>query len=373
MTAATATPTAVPEGSVGPVAFDHEELIVQRGARSGLDAAVAIHSTALGPTLGGVRLWHYPSTDDGVRDALRLAAGMTYKAAAAGVGLGGGKGVICVPAGGLESERRRAALLDFGDLVESLEGRYTAAEDVGIAPADIITIAERTRHVAGMPADRGGTGDPSPITARGVEAAIRACVGARPGKRSVGPGVAVVIGLGHVGSVLARLLKDAGWGLVVSDVDTGKRDLAARLGARWVEPGDAMLVDCDVLAPCALGGAIDFDNVTELRCRIVCGSANNQLADDSLAEILDGLGILYAPDFIANAGGLINVCREINGHGEEWAVARTLAIGSVLGWLITESERRATTPLASAYELARRRLDSSTYPRTTSTSPSLTD
>lgn len=357
MTAAVATPSRRrAAGAVGPVAYDHEDLVVHRGPRSGLDAVVAVHSTALGPALGGIRLWRYPSTGDGVRDALRLAAGMTYKAAAAGVDLGGGKGVICMPDEDLGADRREAALLDFGDLVDSLGGRYITAEDVGITPADMATIGARTDHVAGMPADRGGTGDPSPITALGVEAAIRACVRSRPGV-SASAGTAAVIGLGHVGSVLAARLSAAGWRLIVSDIDPGKRELATALGALWVEPEEAMLVDCDVLAPCALGGAIDLDNVDELRCRIVCGSANNQLADDSLAPALAERCILYAPDFIANAGGLINICREVEGRTEDWVLARTLAIEEVLAGLIAESERRGTTPLAAARELARRRLD----------------
>src|SRR5688500_10129983 len=161
--------------AIAPVALDHEELAVRRGERSGLYCVVAIHSTALGPALGGLRIWHYPDQSDALRDAMRLAAGMTLKAAAAGLGLGGGKGVICTPAGGLDGERREAALLDFGDLVESLGGRYITAEDVGTTPADLVTVSRRTSHLTGLPPELGGSGDPSPFTAVGVEAAIRAC------------------------------------------------------------------------------------------------------------------------------------------------------------------------------------------------------
>ncbi len=275
-----------PVGTVPPVAYDHEELAVRRGPRSGLDTVAAIHSTALGPALGGVRLWHYPSTEDGVRDALRLAAGMTSKAAAAGLDLGGGKGVICAPAGGLRGELRRAALLDFGDLVDSLGGRYITAEDVGISPGDLVAIGERTDYLTGMPTERGGTGDPSPFTAIGVDAAIRACLGARFGDPTAAGRTVAVIGLGHVGAALARRLAATGCELIVSDIDPDKRRLATDLGAVWVDADEAMVVECDVLAPCALGGAIDAGNAVELRCEIICGSANNQLADDSLAESL---------------------------------------------------------------------------------------
>jgi len=178
---AAAPPTQSPASSVPPVPLEHEDLVLHRGTRSGRYVIVAVHSTALGPALGGVRLWHYPSTIDGIRDALRLARGMTLKAAAAGLALGGGKGVICGPEGAPSGRERRDLLLDFGDLVESLEGRYVTAEDVGISPPDLVAIRERTEHVTGLPADHGGSGDPSPYTAIGVEAAMRACARARFG------------------------------------------------------------------------------------------------------------------------------------------------------------------------------------------------
>lgn len=345
-----------PLPSVPPVAFEHEELVVRRGERSGVHAVVAVHSTALGPALGGVRIWHYPAIEDGARDALRLAAGMTSKAAAAGLDLGGGKGVICAPASGLDGERRRAALLDFGDLVESLEGRYITAEDVGASPADLAAIGERTTHVTGLPPERGGSGDPSPFTAIGVEAAIRACVGARFGAPELAGRCVTVVGLGHVGAELAGLLARAGCELTVSDIVPQRRALAERLGARWVEPGEAMLSECDVLAPCALGGAIDDDNIAGLRCAVVCGSANNQLANESLADALDRRGILYAPDFIANAGGLIHIYMEIKGYSEERAVELARGIEQTLGRVIAAAAEHGATPLAGARELARERL-----------------
>jgi leucine dehydrogenase len=342
---------------IAPVPFEHEELAVRRGERSGAYVIVAIHSTALGPALGGARMWHYPSPIDASRDALRLAQGMTLKAAAAGLDLGGGKGVICAPDGGFASrDERIGALLDFADLVESLGGHYVTAEDVGTSTDDMVVLRERTQHVAGLPRDRGGSGDPSPYTAIGVEASIRATLQARYGSPELEGRTVAIVGLGHVGAQLAQRLAAAGAVLTVSDVDGSKQAIARELEARWVPASDAMAAECEVLSPCALGGAIDRSNVGSLRCRIVCGSANNQLADDSLAEELAAAGILYAPDFIANAGGLINVYREIRGYGPGRALELVLGIEGTMGSILVAAEARRTTPLVAARELAAERL-----------------
>jgi len=348
------TPVAAP---VGPVPFEHEELVVRKGRRSGVHCVVAVHSTALGPSLGGLRIWRYGETDDGIRDALRLAAAMTLKAAAAGLDLGGGKAVICAPLEGLDGERRRDALLDFGDLVESLDGRYITAEDVGTSPSDLLTVRERTSHVTGLPLERGGSGDPSPFTAAGVRAAMRACVRERFGASDLAGRRVVIIGLGHVGAALAKLLAEDGCSLVVTDISEGKRELAAELGAEWIHPETAIEAECDVLAPCALGGAITSANATDLHCEIVCGSANNQLADDTAAEVLAERNVLYAPDFIANAGGLINVYRELKGYDERRALNLAEGIEGTIGRVLTAARERGVTPLAAARALARERLE----------------
>jgi leucine dehydrogenase len=355
MTHAVAEHTAPPAPIDG---LDHEEVVVRRGARSGAQLIVAIHSTALGPALGGARMWCYESHLDGLRDALRLARAMTYKAAAAGLDLGGGKGVICSDSRTRpEGVERRALLLDFGDLVESLEGRYITAEDIGTGAEDIAVMAERTTHLTGLPVERGGSGDPSPLTATGVEAATRACARHRLGSADLGGLHVCVIGLGHVGSQLARRLAADGALLSVTDVDSSKRELAEELGARWLDPADAMLAECDVLAPCALGGAIDRDVVAGLRCAVVCGSANNVLADEGLDADLGARGVLYAPDFIANAGGLINVYREIKGYSADRAHDLVVGIEDTMERILAEAERSSATPLQAAYGLARRRLD----------------
>jgi leucine dehydrogenase len=344
--------------TVPPVALEHEELVVRRGRRSGQYVVVAIHSTALGPALGGVRLWDYEATTDGVRDALRLARGMTYKAAAAGLELGGGKGVICAPHGAAPAGReRRALLLDFGDLVESLGGRYITAEDVGIDAEDLVVISERTHQVTGLPGDHGGSGDPSPFTALGVEAAMRACARHRFGSPDLAGRRIVIAGLGHVGSKLARRLADTGAELAVCDIDPAKARLASELDAEWIEPSRGVLAECDILAPCALGGAIDAANLPLLGCEIVCGCANNQLADETLADALAGRGILYAPDFVVNAGGLIHIYREIRGHSEPEARRLVLGIEANVDGVLAAADARAITPLHAARELAQERLD----------------
>jgi leucine dehydrogenase len=340
------------------ISLDHEELVIRRGRRSGVYTVVAVHSTALGPALGGCRLWRYANSADGARDALRLARAMTFKAAAAGVPLGGGKGVICAPPGMAPTgEARRNMLLDFGDTVNVLEGAYLTAEDVGTSSDDMVTIAERTKYVTGLPRERGGSGDPSPVTALGVEAAMRACCAHRFGSRDLTGRRIAVVGVGRVGSRLARRLSAAGATLVLADIDEDKRSLAAELqGASWADPNVALQAEVDVLAPCALGGAINETNVGRLRCEIVCGSANNQLAHDGLADDLAAHGILYAPDFIANAGGLINVAAELEGYDEAGARYRAAAIEQTTARLLKEADEAGVTPLAAAYELAHRRL-----------------
>jgi leucine dehydrogenase len=305
-------------------------------------------------------MWVYDDSRAAVRDGLRLSRAMTFKAACAGLPLGGGKGVIMLGPGDapLPADRRRDVLLDFGETVDMVAGRYLTAEDVGTSMQDMEVIAETTRHVTGLPVERGGSGDPSPWTALGVESALRVACERMFGSESLEGRTASVVGLGHVGGDLARRLAEDGARLVVSDVDERKRVVAEELGAEWMDPQAALTAAVDVLAPCALGGVLDHDSAPALRCRVVCGAANNQLAADEVAELLAARGILWVPDFVANAGGIINISVELEpeGYARERADARVRAVGDTLRTVLADAEAVQTTPLAAAMELARRRL-----------------
>jgi leucine dehydrogenase len=339
--------------------LDHEELVVRRGRRTGAYTIVAVHSTVLGPSLGGCRLWRYESSAAAARDALRLSRAMTFKAAAAGLRLGGGKGVICAAPGEPPTGKERRALLhDFADTVNVLGGSYVTAEDVGTSARDMAAIAERTEHVSGLATARGGSGNPSPFTARGVEAAMRACCESAFGSRDLRGRSVSVVGCGHVGSELAKRLARAGAKLVLADIDPAKRVIAERLGAEWADPTAALLAEVDVVAPCALGGAIDEMSVGHIKARVVCGAANNQLAHDGLADDLAARSVLYAPDYIVNAGGIVNISVEFDPGGYDAAEARRRVDGieRTMAAILAEAAADGTTPLAAADRLARRNL-----------------
>ena len=306
-------------------------------------------------------MWCYGDSRAAIRDALRLSRAMTFKSAVAGLPLGGGKGVIMLPAGApaVAPGRRRDALLDFGDAVAQLDGRYVTAEDVGTSDADMTVIAERTEHVAGLALERGGSGDPSPWTALGVETAIRVAAERVWGSADLAGRSIAVVGLGHVGSRLARSLAGDGVDLIVADVAPVKQALADELGATWAEPDAALLSEVDIVAPCALGGVIDHDVVPALRCRAIAGAANNQLASDDLAADLGAREILWVPDFVANAGGIINISVELEpgAYDSGRARERVLAIGDTVRAVLEMAEADGMTTLGAAQELARARLE----------------
>src|SRR5919199_5197644 len=271
-------------------------------------------------------MWTYADPWDAAMDAVRLSRAMTFKAAVADLPLGGGKGVVMLPAGSAPptGDERRAVLLDFGETVDALGGRYIPAEDVGTSEPDMRVIAEATPHVSGLAEERGGSGDPSPWTALGVESAIRVACERVFGSDDLEGRTIAVLGLGHVGAPLAELLAGAGARLLVADIDERRRAIADRLGAEWTDPDTALTADVDVVAPCALGGLLDEVSVPALRCRAVAGAANNQLAHDGIATLLAGRGILWVPDFVANAGGIINISVELEdgGYARDRADAR---------------------------------------------------
>ena len=302
-------------------------------------------------------MWAYDDSRAALRDVLRLSRAMTSKAAVADLPLGGGKGVIMLPTGdSMTPALRRAALLDFGDTVAALQGQYITAEDVGTSSRDMSVIAERTKFVAGLPRKRGGSGDPSPFTALGVHVAIRACCERVFGSSSLRERKICVVGLGHVGSRVAKLCAKDGAKLQLADVDRSKRKLADELGASWTTPRRALDGKVDVLAPCALGGFLDDEAVPRLRCRIIAGAANNQLADDRIADLLAARQILWAPDFVVNAGGIINIVEELDEYSPANARKRVRRIADTLGEIFDHADKRSETPLAAANELAHERL-----------------
>jgi leucine dehydrogenase len=345
----------------------HETLLVRRGPRSGIEMTIAVHSTVLGPALGGCRMRSYATLEEAVTDALRLSRAMTLKAAVAGLPLGGGKSVIRLAQGAHapEGEAREAILHDFSEALELLGGSYITAEDVGTHSDDMALLAQWTSHVTGRPRREGGGGDPGAFTAAGVEAAMRACLREAFGSPEPAGRTVAIVGVGSVGGALARQLYADGAELVLADIDPAKQALAQELGVRWTSPEEAVRAEVDVLAPCALGGVIDARLLGALRCRVICGAANNQLADDALAQELAERAILYAPDFVVNAAGLINVSLELTGYDTEEARQRAAHIETVLEGVFARAAQEATTPLQAAVELAQERLAATAAPTAT--------
>ncbi|WP_035858430.1 Glu/Leu/Phe/Val dehydrogenase family protein [Cryptosporangium arvum] len=339
--------------------FTHEELHVRAGRRTGLPIVVAIHSTALGQALGGCRLWHYDDWRDGVEDALRLSAAMTAKNALAGLANGGGKTVVPLPPGlTLDAGARRDLLHDVGDAVAALDGRYGTGPDVGTGADDMVVIGERTPHVFCRPVAHGGSGSSSPGTAAGVIAALRATVARLDGRADLGGHTFAVVGLGSVGADVARRLAAAGAHLVVSDVRTEAKALADELGASWTSPEDALTAEVDVVTPAALGGVLTPDLVPRLRCRAIVGPANNQLSSPEVAGLLHERGVLWAPDYVASAGGIVHaIASELYGESPDVVARRIDRIEATLGQIYT----LPGTPAEAAERLVADRLSSGTH------------
>lgn len=329
-----------------------EDIHVVSNADGAAIGVIALHSTTLGPAAGGCRFWHYDSHADLTADAIRLARGMSYKNAVAGLPLGGGKAVLQRPAGSFD---RTALFRAFGNAVESLGGAYVTAEDVGTTVADMERVRERTRFVAGLHAEPGKSGgDPSPWTARGVFESMRAAARFALGSELEGLTVAVQ-GTGNVGAALCRMLRAAGARLVIADIDRRRVDaLVAELGARAVGVDEIVAADADIFAPCALGGALNDQTIPTLKARLVCGAANNQLATEADGETLMARGIVYAPDYVVNAGGIINVSAEYLGEAPEEVAQRVSEIAPRLTRILEAAVAGNTPPHIVADALARR-------------------
>jgi len=329
-------------------AFDaHEQVVFFDDTALGLAGIIAVHSTALGPAAGGCRMWNYARAEDALTDVLRLSRGMTYKNAMADLPLGGGKSVLYKM-----GENRAACLEKFADQVEALGGRYITAEDVGASVEDMRIIARRTSYVAGMPKESGQAGgDPSPVTARGVFYCIEALLGGElTGKRIA------VQGVGHVGLHLCELLAAEKANLIVSDVNTDNLERARAIGAGIAPVEDIHKIEADLFSPCALGAGLNERTIPELGAPIVCGAANNQLATEADGERLLVRGVTYAPDYVVNAGGIVNVSAEYLGEPADVVEGRIRAIATRLLRVLETAKAQGVPPNVAADRIVREKL-----------------
>ena len=334
--------------------YGHEQVVFFHDKESGLKAIIGIHSTVLGPALGGCRMWNYADEAAALRDVLRLSRGMTYKAAVAGLNLGGGKAVIIGDARTQKTDEMMAA---FARAVESVGGRYITAEDVGMSVKDIDLIRNFTNHAVGG-SNEGGSGDPSVMTAFGVFQGMKAAlkhIGL--GERLEGLKVAVQ-GVGNVGYHLCSYLSAAGAKLIITDIyPKSVERIVQEFGAEVVSPDEIYSVDCDVFAPCALGAILNNRTIPQLKCKVVAGSANNQLETDADGFALQAKGIVYAPDYAINAGGLINVAAELDGYNAEMVHQKVSKIYQTIEDILVRATKEGILPHQAADKLAEQRLD----------------
>ncbi len=315
----------------------HEQVVFCQNKDAGLKAIIAIHNSVLGPALGGLRMWSYKTEQDALNDVLRLSRGMTYKAAVAGLNLGGGKGVII---GDPSKDKSEALFRAFGRFVNSLNGRYITAEDVGIDVNDMEYVLKETEYVTGVHQVHGGSGDPSPFTAYGTVQGLLASLNKKFGNEDVGKYSYAVQGVGHVGMEYVKLLREQGAKVFVTDIN---QDLVQRAvdehGCEAVGLDEIYDVNADVYSPCALGGTVNMNTIPRLKCKIICGAANNQLATEDCGIEVEKRGILYAPDYAVNAGGLMNVSIEFDGYNRERAMRMMRGIYYNVGKIFQISER----------------------------------
>ncbi|MCS6790467.1 MAG: leucine dehydrogenase [Bacteroidia bacterium] len=339
------------------VQMGHQQVVFCLDEGVGLRAIIAIHDTTLGPALGGVRFWAYQSEEEALWDVLRLARGMTYKAAVSGLNLGGGKAVIIGDPLHIKSE---ALLRRFGQFVESLGGRYITAEDMGVSVKDMEYVRIETSYVTGLPEELGGSGDPSPVTAYGVYLGMKAAWKKLTGTESL-KGVKILVqGLGKVGAALVELLQKEQAILYATDLSASRlEEFRTQYNVQPAAPDQWYLQPIDIFAPCARGGVLNQETIPHLRCAVVAGSANNQLADEEQDSIrLAERGILYVPDFLINAGGLINVYTELEGYSRSRALARTEYIYEATMRVLAAAEQRQITPHQAAMQIAEERIRS---------------
>lgn len=333
--------------------YNHEELLFCNDNETGLKAIIAVHNTVLGPALGGTRVWAYNNEMEALNDVLRLSRGMTYKNSLAGLNLGGGKAVIIGDSRTIKSE---ALMRRFGKFVNSLGGNYITAEDVGISPADMVYVNMETNHVVGLP---GKSGDPSPVTARGVYMGMKACAKEQFGTDSLNGRKIAVQGVGHVGEYLVASLTKEGAEVFITDVyePTLKR-VSETYGAKVVGLDEIYDLDVDIYAPCALGATINDDTLSRLKCSIISGAANNQLKNEQVhGKMVMDKGIIYAPDFALNAGGVINCYSEVAGLSAEWALTKSDDIYSTISEIVKRSKNENIPTYQIANKMAEERIE----------------
>lgn len=336
----------------GMDAGGHEQVAFCRDEASGLRAIIALHSTVLGPGVGGVRFKPYTSEDDALRDVLRLSRGMTYKNAVAGLDFGGGKAVII---GDPRTLRSDALVRAYGRFVQGLGGRYLTAEDVGTTQADMDLVREETTFVTGTSA---GSGDPSPATAYGVLHAMRAAAERLWGAPSLAGRHVVISGVGKVGSALARHVAEEGARLSLADIVADRVEQVAReTGAEVVPVEGVHAIACDIFSPCALGAVLNATTIPELRCAAVVGAANNQLAEEADGERIRAAGVLYVPDFVANAGGVINIANEVGGYDHDRALKAVAVIHDTTATVLATADAEDIPTATAANRVAERRIE----------------
>ncbi|PWH82266.1 Glu/Leu/Phe/Val dehydrogenase dimerization domain-containing protein [Brumimicrobium oceani] len=332
--------------------YDHEQLLFCNDNATGLKAIIAVHNTTLGPALGGTRMWMYNNELEAINDVLRLSRGMTYKNSISGLNLGGGKAVII---GNSKTMKSEALFRRFGKFVNGLAGRYITAEDVGISPIDMTWVNMETDHVVGLP---GKSGDPSPITALGTYVGMKACAKKQFGNDSLAGKKIAVQGVGHVGEYLVKHLREENAEVYISDIDEGTlKHVSETYGAKVVGLDEIYDIDMDIYAPCALGATVNDDTLSRLKCSIIAGSANNQLANEVKhgQAVLDK-GIIYAPDYAINAGGVINVYAELTSNTSEWALQKAEGIYDTIYEIIKRSTDENIPAYAIANKVAEERI-----------------
>ncbi len=335
---------------------EHEQIVICSDPKVGLKAIIAIHDTTLGPALGGTRMWNYESEEAALKDVLRLSRGMTYKAAISGLNLGGGKAVII---GDPHTDKTEALFRAFGRFVDGLGGRYITAEDVGMTETEMEWIYSETKFVTGIPKALGGSGNPSPVTGYGVYMGVKACAKKAYGSDSLEGKKIAVQGAGNVASAFSRHAAKEGASLFITDIYEDKaKELAEEVGGELVNPDDIYELDVDIFTPCALGGVINDETIELLKCDIVAGATNNVLDDeDKHGQMLMDKGILYAPDYVINAGGLINVANELEGYNEERALQNASNIYTTISDILDYSEEHNIPAHKASNALAEKRIE----------------